>query len=143
MLDVNLSDQTLSFLWSLLLGAALGFVYIFLKCIRKAFKNIKVITVLSDVIFMLIFAFVTCLFSIGFTQGFVRYYVVAGEVLGFLAFKFTLGIVFYKLFDIIFMSVGKIIRIFQKNIAVFLKKLLKARHNMLYNKVNKKTKSAN
>ena len=143
MLDLKLTDQTLTFLYSVLSGMLLGVIYIIFKCLRKAFKNRKLPTVVFDVTFMLVFTAVTCLFSIGFTNGFVRYYVIAGELAGFILVKLTLGIALYKLFELIFKLFSKISGIFQKNIAVFVKKLLKASHNMLYNIVNKRTNRVN
>lgn len=143
MLDVNLSDQTYTFLCSLLSGVLLGALYSVFKCIRRLFADGKISTVIIDVLYMLVFTVVTTLFSIGFTDGFVRYFVVAGEITGLLVFKFTVGFLIDKLFGVIFKGFSKIKRIFQKNISVILKKLLKARHKMLYNIENKKAKSAN
>ena len=143
MLDVKLSDQTFTFLCSLLSGVLAGVFYTALKVLRKVFSDSKIVTVISDVIFMLVFTVITCLFSIGFTDGFVRYFVVAGEIAGFFFFLLTLGFIIDKLFEGLLKAVRKIKGFFQKNISVFLKKLLKARHKMLYNKVNKKAKSAN
>ena len=143
MLDVNLSSQTYTFLCSLLSGLTLGALYSIFKCIRVAFHNRKIPTAVSDVIYMLFFTLITYLFSIGFTDGFVRYYIIIGEAAGVLAYKFTLGFLFDKLFLILSRFIKKIYRFFQKNISVIIKKLLKATHNMLYNKVNKKDKSAN
>ncbi len=143
MLDVKLSDQTFTFLCSILSGLILGVLYSVFKCMRRLFSDRRIPTVILDVLYMLVFTVVTTLFSIGFTDGFVRYFVVAGELMGLLGFKLTLGFLIDKLFMVLFKAFSKIKRIFQKNISVFLKKLLKARHKMLYNKVNKKAKSAN
>lgn len=143
MLDVNLSSQSYTFLCSLLSGLILGVTYTFFKCIRTGFNNRKIPTVVCDIAYMLIFTLITYLFSIGFTDGFVRYYVVAGELIVILVYKFTLGILIDKLFVTLFKLFRKVYRFFQKNISVFAKKLLKASHNMLYNKVNKKVKSTN
>ncbi|MBR3988755.1 MAG: spore cortex biosynthesis protein YabQ [Clostridia bacterium] len=143
MIDVKLTDQTRTFLCSLLSGVLLGAVYILFKCLRTSWGNRKIPTVVCDVLFMLFFTVITCLFSIGFTDGFVRYYVVAGEIAGLFVFKLTLGVVVYKLYELIFKLISRINRFIQKNISVFLKKLLKAWHKMLYNKVSKKAKSAN
>ncbi len=141
MLDVSLSSQTYTFLCSLISGLILGVSYTFFKCIRTAFNNRKIPTVICDIAYMLFFAVVTCYFSIGFTDGFVRYYVVAGEIIIILIYKFTLGRLIDKLFVVIFKLIRKFSRFLRKNISGFVKKLLKATHNMLYNKVNKKTKS--
>ena len=116
MLDVKLYDQTYTFLFSLLSGAVLGIIYTIFKCLRKAFDNRKLPTVISDVIYMLIFTAMTCLFSIGFTDGFVRFFVVIGEVIGFLAIKFTVGHIFYKLFEYVFKIFSKI-TLFCKNLS--------------------------
>lgn len=143
MLDVNLSSQGYTFLCSLLSGLILGVIYTVFKFIRYVLGNRKTPTVVCDTAYMLIFTLITYLFSIGFTDGFVRYYVVVGEIIGVFVYKFTLGLLFDKIFALLFKSFRKVYRLFQKNITVFAKKLLKASHNMLYNKVNKKTKSAN
>lgn len=139
MLEVSLNSQTLAFLCSILNGLIIGVVYTFFKCIRVALKNSKAVTFVCDVCFMLFFTFVTMIFSIGFTLGFVRYFVVAGEIVGLVAYKFTLGRLFDTLFNILFRAFGKFCGAFQKNIKGFIKKLLKARHKMLYNKDKKKT----
>lgn len=139
MLEVNLNSQTFTFLCSILSGLILGVVYTFFKCVRVACKNSKVVTFICDITFMFIFTVFTVIFSIGFTLGFVRYFVVAGEVLGLVAFKLTVGRLFDKLFYVLLKAFDKIYGFFQKNIKGFIKKLLKARHKMLYNKDKKKT----
>ncbi|MBQ2687542.1 MAG: spore cortex biosynthesis protein YabQ [Clostridia bacterium] len=139
MLDINLSSQGYTFLCSLLNGLVLAFIYTIFKCIRLAFSNRKIPTIICDVLYMLLFTLFTYIFSIGFTQGRVRYYVLIGEVLAILIYKFTLGWLLDKLFARILKLFRKIYMFLQKNISVFAKKLLKACHKMLYNIVNKKT----
>lgn len=138
MLDVNLTSQTYTLLCSLICGLILGVAYTFFKCIRTAFNNRKIPTVICDVVYMLLFTLITYFFSIGFTDGFVRYYVVIGEFIVILIYKFTLGILIDKLFAVIYKHIRKFYGFLQKNISGFIKKLLKATHKMLYNKVNKK-----
>ena len=74
---------------------------------------------------------------------YVRYFVVMGEIAGFVIMIFTLGVLIYNMFELLFGIFCKIKGIFQKNITVFAKKLLKASHKMLYNIVNKRTSSVN
>lgn len=138
MLEVTLSSQLYTFLYSIVCGAAAGVVYTILSFIRTVFKNKRSITFLCDVAFMLIFAVITYIFSVGFTQGFVRVYVLAGEIIGFVVFKLTLGSLSQRLFRYIFSIFSKISAIIQKNISVFAKKVLKQSHKMLYNKDKKK-----
>lgn len=136
MIDVNISSQSYTFLCSLLNGLILAFIYTVFKCIRVVFKNRKILTVFCDILYMLVFALFTCIFSIGFTNGFVRYYVVAGELMVLIIYKFTLGILVDKAFFRIFKLLHRFFVFLRKNIAIFVKKLLKANHNMLYNKIN-------
>ncbi len=138
MLEVTLSSQLYTFLYSMVCGAVAGAIYILLSFVRTVFKNKRPIVFVCDVAFMLVFAVITYIFSVGFTQGFVRVYVLTGEIIGFVVFKLTLGSLSQRLFRYIFSIFSKISAIIQKNISVFAKKLLKQSHKMLYNKDKKK-----
>lgn len=135
--QIDFSAQLIYFSISLVLGVGLSFIYSIFKSIRIISSRKILFAVLLDVLFMVIFTVATLVLSIGFTDGFVRYYVVAGEIMGFLLYKFTLG----KLTDSFFVFLLRILRktvyYIQKFFVGFIKKLLKARDNMLYNKENK------
>lgn len=133
MRDANLSAQFSCFLYSLLSGAILGAVYTVLSFLRSSNPKGKIRIFILDILFMVIFAFLTMIFSIGFTDGIVRYYVVAGEIAGFFAWYLSLGRLICKAFGKVFSVLCKIRAAFRKNITVFSKKLLKARDKMLYN----------
>lgn len=136
MLDTNISYQLSTFFFSVISGVCMGAFYTVLKCIRYVFKN-RFATVVCDFIFMITFAVVTFLFSVGYCDGYVRYYVFFGELLGVFLFVFTIGRLVFLLFaatsDIIRKCCGAI----QKNLKQIAKKLLKASNNMLYNIKNK------
>ena len=133
MQKADLSTQSVCFLWSLASGVILGFLYSLFYVVRSIKPSSKTLTLITDILFMIFFAFVTLIFSIGFTDGIVRYYVVFGELAGFFVFRFTVGRLIRGITHRIFMVLSKIRGFFQKNISVFSKKLLKARDKMLYN----------
>lgn len=139
MLDVTVSTQVWAFLCSVLCGLVAGAVYSLFGIVRTVSDNNRIMTFLCDVLYMLIFAVITYIFSIGFTEGFVRAYTLAGELTGFLVFKFTLGALVSKSVKWLLKAFRKIICAIQKNISQFAKKLLKQSHKMLYNKHKKKT----
>ena len=139
MLEVTISSQLYTFLYSILSGVVAGAVYTLFGLFRTVFKNSRSVTFICDILFMLIFAIITYIFSVGYTDGFVRVYVLAGEITGFLVFKFTLGSLLQRVFRSAFSIFGKFSLILQKNISQFAKKLLKQSHKMLYNKHKKKT----
>jgi len=136
MLDTNLSYQLTTFLCSVLCGMCAGVFYTVLKCIRYVFKS-KFVTVFCDLLFMVSFALVTFVFSIGYCDGYVRYYIFFGELLGIFLFVFTVGRLVFWFFEKILAIISKCYRAIQKNLKQIAKKLLKASNNMLYNIKNK------
>lgn len=143
MIEVTLSSQLSAFLWAVACGALAGAVYSVFAVLRMLFKNGRIATFFCDVCFMLIFAVITYIFSVGFTEGLVRVYVIIGEITGLLAFRFTLGALFQRLIQLFFSIFSKISGFLQKNISQIAKKLLKQTHNMLYNNHKKKAKLQN
>lgn len=135
--EANLSDQIYVFLYSVLSGALCGAGYSLLKTLRATLGFSNIITVVCDILFMLTFTLITVIFSVGFTDGFVRMYVIIGEILGFFAFVLTLGKFINIIFKGVLLFAHNIKRRIQKFFAVFIKKLLKARDKMLYNIENK------
>ena len=137
----SLTEQSISLVYAVILGLALGAVYDLLKIIRLTLNNKKWLTFTLDIVFMLLFTFATVIFSMGYSRGSARYYILMGEAVGFLLFRFTLGRVILKLW-------GKFLPIFRKYIKIVtefmrktLKKLLQRNNNILYNKDGKKDNS--
>lgn len=138
MLDITLNSQLLIFLCSVAMGSLLSVFYSFLRAVRTICHNKKAVTVITDLVFMFVSGVTVYLFSTGYTLGIVRYYVVCGSVLGFFAFKLTLGKIFHLIFAGLYNFFGKIIKTVNKKVGVIAKKLLKESTNMLYNIGNKK-----
>ena len=133
----NFSSQIIIFGFSVVTGLLVGVLYSIFKVFRLLMPHSKMVVVLSDFSFMLVLTIITAVFSIGFTDGYVRYFVLAGEFLGFLIWKFTLAGFFDRFFVIVFGCIRKTVYYIQKFFVGFIKKVLKASDNMLYNKENK------
>lgn len=134
----TLSEQMHTMLLSLVCGAALGAVYDVLRMLRYVFRKSKAYTFLSDLLFMILCAFVTTLFSMGFTRGSTRYFTVLGELAGFLLVRLTVSRVSVPLFEKIYrFSYEKIIKI-SVIIGKNTKKLLQLMYSVLYNNYKNK-----
>lgn len=137
-MEFTLTDQLLCFVFSLLCGGALGLFYEILRLLRVAFHSRKIFVFFCDVLFMVVFAFVSVLFSICYSRGNTRYFIVAGEVLGILIVRFTLGRLSVRFFEPSLRKIKGKCRKIAVNMGKLVKKLLQVTGNILYNKNRKK-----
>ncbi|MBR2279987.1 MAG: spore cortex biosynthesis protein YabQ [Ruminococcus sp.] len=121
-MEFTLSELLISFLYSILLGFILGFLYEPVRVFHKLGFNKKLHYYICDILFMIFSGIVTFYFSLSMLEGTVRAFVILGEVTGFVTFYHTVR----RLLDIIF---NPIIAIFKK----ILKKLLKTARKVMYN----------
>ena len=132
-MGISLSAQTAYFLWSLVMGAALGVLYDIVRAARMAVRAGRVHIIISDVLFFAVCGVLTSLFALPFNKGDVRGFILFGEAVGFLAYRLTVGTVMgkvYAFFARIFQSFVQKIRKFLEKI---FKYLLKAMGILLYN----------
>lgn len=118
-LDIKLEGQC--FLYSLILGIALCFIYDIFKAVRQSFKKPHfVVTLVLDILFFLLSVLpVYCHFLI-FTNGQVRFYVLFTVATGFFICRFTLSKIFLL---VLRFFIGVFIGIFSRFLR-FLRKIL-------------------
>ncbi|MDE6131877.1 MAG: spore cortex biosynthesis protein YabQ [Oscillospiraceae bacterium] len=89
----SVSQQTASFLLSVLLGASLGVVYDLFRVARILLPPLQKPkpTFLADVLFWLIYGFCVFCFAAVSARGQVRMFMFFGSLLGFALYIFTLG----------------------------------------------------
>lgn len=140
-MEFTVLEQTISFLYSSLTGFTVGFIYDFIRCVKKTFFKNKIIWDILDVIFVLtcavflIFAFYA-ICGLSF-----RFYHILGLVLGGIIYFTSINRVVYKIFEkilIIFKEILKIllypVKIFSKIISgffCFIVKLIKIPYKYL------------
>lgn len=132
-MNITLADQTVYFLFSLLFGVILSALYDVVRIIRfLGFTKIWQI-ILSDILYFVFSAFLTVLFSLPFNKGAVRYFVIFGEAVGFIVYRFTVG----EYTAPVYCFLIRIIRVFaEKSLKIlrfFSNKLLKANRFVVYN----------
>lgn len=136
-MELTFAQQSIAFLYSILLGSVLGTLYGAFKILRLSFDFGKVAIIITDIIFMLLSAFSMFLFSLAFLLGFVRVYIFIGVIIGFLAYRLTIGKFLSKLYCPIILLIKKLFHIIFANLKKFIKWLLKITNKILYNKDGK------
>lgn len=137
-MELTFAQQSVAFLYSLLLGVGFGIFYAPFKMFRLAFCSKKSSVIAVDIFFMLCVSVVIYYFSLVFIMGYVRIYVFAGCLIGFLAYRLTLGVLFSKIYVPIISFVKKITNKIVLKLKNFTKKLLKITRNILYNIINRR-----
>ena len=132
-MEYTFARQSLVFLYSIILGGCLWFVYRLFWLIRLYNKDKKALTVFLDVLFMLTVCFSTFLLSLGFLNGSIRFYMFLGEAIGFCTVEFTLGKLLLKIavpvVNVLIWFCSKCKKLFKK----IIKKVLKILYKVLYN----------
>ena len=73
------------------LGAVLSVIYDIFRIIRVAFGGKKTAVFVEDLIFSLVALVLTFVFVIAFNNGELRFFVLIGELLGFVTCHYTIG----------------------------------------------------
>lgn len=157
MWEISVGDQTAGFLLSVLLGALFCGIYDIVRAIRKTTRYSFLSVFFSDIILWLFYALLTFIFLISQTNGEIRGYIIAGEFLGFIVYRFTFSKFLFKILCFIFTKIAILKRKISKYSGVFytkseqlivkiykytikiakrVKKLLKNWHNLLYTNKN-------
>lgn len=119
---VSLSSQTRNFLVSLGFGLLLGIAYDLIRTIRLIISSSTKSLYVSDFLFVIFSGFATFLFCLTITNGEIRWYVLFGELLGFLVYYFSFGIIVIHFTDKIVTGVRKF---FFKAVSLILKPIRK------------------
>ena len=120
MWEINNASQYLCFLYSIGIGVALGLIYDFIKIDRIVFKRKNLFVFCGDILFWLISTFVFFSFSVVFSNGQIRGYLLFGSLLGFLIYKLTLS----RIFILIVSPLKRVSRIIKLCYLKFITKLL-------------------
>ncbi len=161
MWEIDINDQIVTLLLSLVLGVAVCVLYDIFRAIRCAVDHSAVAVFFEDILFWVLAALVNFIFLMGRTGGGLRGYVFVGEIAGFFVFRFTVsrvivsalswtiafavkiyGTAVDKTADLFWSFWGILRRVFgflqekSKRVIKSAKKLLKSRAHMLYTETN-------
>ncbi len=91
MYTVHQSEQTVIFLSSLGIGFLLGVLYDLIRIFRLSLTKSHIATIVFDVIYFLLFGFISYIFILAANKGEIRSYIVIGEIIGALFYYFSFG----------------------------------------------------
>lgn len=132
-MGISLSAQTDYFLWSLVLGVALGMLYDVIRAARMVLRAGKIHVLISDIVFFTVCGVITSLFSLPFNKGDVRAFILFGEAVGFLTYRITLGSVMGKVYAFLARKIRSFVQKIRKILQIFFNYLLKSIAFVLYN----------
>lgn len=95
----DIPQQVTAFFHAVGFGFFIGVLYDVFRAVRRLFSDGKKAFFVSDVLFAFSAAFLTFLFALTVHDGSVRGYVLFGELLGFLVYYFTVGVLVMRFFD--------------------------------------------
>lgn len=139
----SVSEQMVCLLWSVVLGLVLGVLYDVFRMIRLLIFTSNVSVFICDFLFMVISGFFSVVFSMGFSRGNTRYFIILGEILGFLFYRLTIGRFTVSVVSFLSQKIGRILKITADKIRKFAKRVLQVIKRILYNIFRKKRVSEN
>lgn len=113
----TVASQLTIFLFSAILGAALGGIYDAIRVFNAVVKENLVRIFVQDVLYFIISAVITFVYMLVVNGGEIRVYIVVGEAVGWLIYRATVGKFIYKIVLKVVEFAIKIARVF-RNYAV-------------------------
>ena len=95
-MNQSVTVQTMIFACSCILGAGLGILYDVFRIIRMVINSKSVAIFVEDVIYFILSGIITFVFVLKINSGESRFYILAGEGIGWIAYHLTLGNAIYK-----------------------------------------------
>lgn len=111
------ASQLTIFLFSGILGAALGIIYDIIRVFNAVLKENLARIFVQDVLYFIVSAVVTFMYMLVMNGGEIRVYIVVGEAVGWLIYRATVGKLIYKIVLSVVEFIIKIVRAF-RNYAV-------------------------
>ncbi len=101
MYSVPQSQQLTIFLCSLGAGFLLGVLYDVMRALRLSFTTSKAAVIIFDIVYFLLCGVLSFLFILSLNKGEVRFYIIAGEIIGWGFYYISLGIAVIRMTDIL------------------------------------------
>ncbi len=108
MYTVPQSRQLTIFLCAIGVGFLLGVLYDVIRAIRLSFTESKAAIVIFDVIYFFLLGILSFLFILAANKGEVRFYIILGQVIGWLFYYFSFGVAVIKVTDAFSRSIKRL-----------------------------------
>lgn len=109
--ELTVYQQTMTFLWSFVMGTAITLMYIAVTVIREISPPNRVQLIIGDILFSGAAITANFFFALSQTEGNIRFYTVMAETVSFFVLYFTFGKLLKKLTRIIYDFIVRVIHI--------------------------------
>ncbi len=96
-MEITLFSQTTFFLLSILLGAALSLLFDVIRVVNAVLKDNLRRVFFEDIFYFIISAVVTFIYILIVNMGEIRIYIIVGEIIGWVLYRFTIGNFIFKI----------------------------------------------
>lgn len=115
-MEQTIHQQSTAFLLSLVLGLVIAVIYTFAAMVRIVSPPSKLQLFISDILFMIMAGFMNLIFAVSQTEGSLRYYTAAAELISFFLFYLTIGKFLCRMSGFIFSAVCSFVQFIFKPI---------------------------
>ena len=91
-MEIYLTQQAMAFVWALLIGCAFGLLFDIFRIVRIAIPVPDVVIAAQDILYFSICAIITFLYLLSHADGRVRFFLIAGIILGAVIYFCTISI---------------------------------------------------
>ena len=135
MWEIDFSEQVYTLIRSLLLGGAFCFVFEVYTAVAHRWRWNKLVVFFTDVIVFLLAGVFDFCFFLATTNGEIRGYVFAGQLIGFICFKLTLS----RLLKVVLLLFFRLIDLVKKILKRYALKPINSFFKRFYEKIHKYT----
>lgn len=91
-----IASETITFFKSVLFGAAMAIIYDFFRVLRITFPHNKILVFFEDILYFTFFTLANCIFILVIHDGYLRAFLIVGELLGMIMYFFTVSMLMIK-----------------------------------------------
>jgi len=110
-MEINNLEQMMSFLNGILLGCCLGAIFDIFRIVRITVNCNKFFILLQDIVFSLIIGFVSMVYIVFNGDGYIRFYIILSEVIGFVIYNYTISKIIIGIYKFILSKVRKVFKV--------------------------------
>lgn len=121
----SVSEQTQLFWLSCLCGPVIGLVFDCFRAIRAIFPHSRLLVAVEDCLFLCLYAVFLLCFSLTMARGELRWFYIAGNLLGFFVYYFTVGRVILGILRGIFTPIRRFFALICEKLRRFFVRLAK------------------
>lgn len=108
-MKVAVAEQVIWFGQSIVLGVLLAIIYDCFRIFRIAVKSTVVAVFIEDILFFAIYGIMTFLFMLEVSQGQIRLFIIIGEFIGAVLYRYTISTPIMAILKVIVNTIKKIV----------------------------------